>query len=861
MNSRKRIVALLLVVVMMVGTISAFSVTTSGISDADFVAPKISVPDYIQMPANDLLTNNQTFTLGEGTRYEIDLKTQFIPYGQHNRPSTCSDTIYSQKYVVVHNTGAYPRTSTALANHNYGRGGTAEVSWHYTCGNDGLYQMLPVNEKGWHAGGNYWNSSNIADKTDGTNSNSIGIETATPGFPADDTFSGEHWNQADMYDWYATTFDDTATYLAMLVAFICVNLNFNPYTQTITHYHTSAKNCPIQMRYVFGTNASFSVNGTYYKVYRDRMYDFYKAFGGSYISSDTFQNTYYNPNYSVYKTGLYKASSAVTVYRGGNTSTGSVGTVAAGSVVDVDIVGWNWGKITLSNGTKGWVNLNNLSFVRNDYDYGTYRTSGGQIVNVTSISGSTATYEGGTANISTLTRVYGVTVKNDTTFGSETKYFAKGETFTVTADTSVGNFDIWEVRSGIATITDKTATTTTVKVVNSDIVLHATFRDEFKLTIENGSGGGHYKAGTTVDISASAMKGQKFTYWEITSGSGEIGNPNSYNTTFTLGASNATVRANFETAGAFDPGYLTNYALGKSYSVTMNGDSATYYSGYSNQQETGNKLTDGNVATDSYSTTDTPYVAFQGSSKTLAVTINLGTTRNVGMVAIRDVGDSGASVGDFTVGSAVVEYSTDGSNYSTASNIKDTMLYSYAGGSELSNVYTHQLDFTWVKAKYVRVSFLTATYITAFTEIGVYGDETMVEPVPDVLELTTDAASEGYKMDEEYVTGAAVGLNVAALKKLFKVSVSVKNPSGTAVESGNIGTGYKVTFGVTTVEVVVTNDVDGDAICSATDLLIVNNYILSGSGMTTIALKAGDSDANGIVSSTDYMIMEKVISG
>ncbi|MBE6677391.1 MAG: hypothetical protein E7597_01165 [Ruminococcaceae bacterium] len=868
MNYHKRLISFMLVVAMMISTVCTFSfatTTVSAIADADFVAPEIYVPDYLQLPDNDLLTNNTSFMMAEGTRHEIQMKTEFIVSGKKNRPGT----INSMKYVVVHNTGAYPVTSTSLANHNYGRTTTASVSWHYTCGNDGLYQMLPVNEMGWHAGGNYWSSTTEKSKyniSDLSNSTGIGIETATDGFPADATFSGEHWNQADMYDWYASHFDKTATYLAMLVAFICVKLNFNPYTQVYTHYHAAGKNCPIQMRYVFGTNASFSVDGTYYKVFRDRMYDYYKAFGGSYVSTDTVKNTYYNPNYKYYKPGLYKANSSVTVYRAGNSATGSVGTIASGTVVDAKITGWDWGKVTLSNGTVGWVDLDNFTYVRNDYDYGTYRTSSGSIVNVTNISGSTATYNGGTANISTLTRVYKVSVKNDTTFGSTVKYLAKGETFTVTAATSsAGLFDIWEVKNGIATITDKTAKTTTVKVLNSDIELEATYRTDFDLSITYGVGSGRYAAGTVVNISASTRTGYSFTHWSIESGSGTFGDANSYNTTFTIGSSDAVIKANYETAGEIDTTGLTNYALNKSYTTTWKGSTDITYQ-YTNQQDTNRtKLTDGSKATDSYNTTDTPYVSFQGTTQKFGTTIDLGAQRNFRMVAICDFGDSGSSVGDYQTNSAEIEYSTDGVTYHYVENLVDTLLYSYVNGSALSNVYTHKVDFAWVTARYVRVTFTSASYVTAFTEIEVYGSDNVVvpepEPEPDpVLELTTSATADGYSMDESYLYGGDLAMDVNTFKALFTVDVTVKNLAGNAVSSGYIGTGYTVNYNDTVIEVVVAMDLDGSATCNTTDMLMLRKYISKRTGVTSAGLKASDGNGDTAVNTTDLVIMRKFIA-
>ena len=870
MNYRMRLLSALLVVAMIVGVftfVPAAKTTTmtSAITDAEFVAPDVYIPDYIKLPDDNLLTDNTSFMMAQGTEYEIKMTTQFITSGKANRPGN----INYQKYVVIHNTGAYPATSTALANHNYGRTTDVSVSWHYTCGNDGLYQMLPLNERGWHAGGNYWGSDTSEKISDLSNSTGIGIETATPGIPADDTFSGVHWNQDDLYEWYETVFDKTATYLAMLVAYMCVKLNFNPYTQVGTHYHAAGKNCPEQMRYVFGTNASFKVMGTYYKVMLARMYDYYKAWGGSYVSTDTCQNTYYNPNYAYYKQGLYKAKSTVTVYRAGNTATGSVGSVASGTVVDAKITGWNWGKITLDNGKEGWVNLNNFTFVRNDYDYGTYKTSSGAIVEVNKIDGSTAYWSGGSAALSTLTRVYAVTVVGDTAFGSTTQYLPKGSTFTVTAKSGEGAdlFDIWVVKSGIAQIASKTSSTTTITVLNSDFTLASTYRNEFDLVLTYGIGSGRYKAGTTVNISASTLAGKSFSHWSIESGEGTLGNAYSYNTTFTMGNTDAYVVANYKTAGPIDTTGLTNYALGKSYTDTWNGSSTiTHY--YSAQADSGAELTDGIKATADYSTTATQFMSYSSSGKKFVATIDLGQTRKICTVALCDTANNGGSIGDIATGSAVIEYSTDGSNYATATNLKDTLHYSYVNGEPLSNVYTHEIDFDGCEARYVRLTVASGAYILVFSEIEVYGSDDVVigpQPEPDPeqkLDFTEDVATGGvYTQDEDYVYGAQTNTSIADFSSIFVHEVTVKDASGNVVTGdAALATGYTVSTPDQTLTVVVAYDITGDGDLTSVDILSMSVSIKGSVELKNAFFCAGDVDGDNAITSADYTMMRIKLS-
>jgi len=62
----------------------------------------------------------------------------------------------SVEYIVVHDTGSATATSTALANSNWCVNPSNDgSSWHYTVGNDGVYQQMLDNYVAWHAGDGY----------------------------------------------------------------------------------------------------------------------------------------------------------------------------------------------------------------------------------------------------------------------------------------------------------------------------------------------------------------------------------------------------------------------------------------------------------------------------------------------------------------------------------------------------------------------------------------------------------------------------------------------------------------------------------------------------------------------------------
>ncbi len=779
---KKRLV--LAVLVLSLVFTSAFAMLTpSAVSDAEFVAPVVFIPEYMPTADTNLLIDTAPGSeeagldtvLGAGTRYEHVLHAEFLPTDKASRPMT----IQNQSFIVVHNTGSYPASADALNMFQYCHNTTADVSWHFSVGNDGVYQQIPVNEKGWHAGGSYWNATTTqadncpVDNFDryAGNSNSVGIETCVDGFPATGTASGEMWDSPEMYEWYETHYDKTATYLAQLVATICVNMNFNPYTQIVQHFNTAAKNCPMQMRYVFGTNAQFIVKGTYYKVFLDRMYDYYEALGGSFTSEDTIKNVYYNATYTSFEKGLYSSNAAITAYVKPYDGATVAGTIAAGQVADVQVVSHQWGKTTLADGTKAWIKLAGLTY--NEGALGTYRTADNQIINVTNINGDTATYEGGTASLATLTKVYKVTVESDTVFGSESKYLAVGETFNVAAVAAVAPnlFDIWEVTYGAASIADKNATETTITVLNSDIVVKATYRDKYDLKVTSGRGSGRYAANAVIDIASSNKVGYKFSHWTLVSGEGTFADANASSTTFTIGSADTVIEARYEVNKELDVTGLENYALNKSYTTMWKNkatDESSYYTSWGNFTDTDLvRLTDGLTATlDSYQAPQ--MVAFIGTGSTLEFSVDLGKTYDISKLLICDLPDSGGSWNDLKEGSIKIKYSVDNVTWNTIDFFEDQLFFSYNGDKRLSNVFTHGIELGDIECRYFYVSFQSSQYVMALTEIKVFGpagQDTVVDDSSDdtsddtSIEDTTDDTTVDDTTEEPVLWGDANGDN------------------------------------------------------------------------------------------------------
>ena len=91
-----------------------------------------------------------------------------IPSVAQNRGSAVnSGTMTSIEFIVVHDTGAASPSSNAKANSNWCvSASNDQSSWHYTVGNDGIYQQLADTVVAWHAGdGTSWGTTTTLTNT------------------------------------------------------------------------------------------------------------------------------------------------------------------------------------------------------------------------------------------------------------------------------------------------------------------------------------------------------------------------------------------------------------------------------------------------------------------------------------------------------------------------------------------------------------------------------------------------------------------------------------------------------------------------------------------------------------------------
>lgn len=83
----------------------------------------------------------------------LEIIEKYIPKGNQNRPgTTVNGNKFKALYVTMHDTGATDKTANALRHAKYWSNKGVTTSAHFATGNDGIYQLLPYNEIGYHAG-------------------------------------------------------------------------------------------------------------------------------------------------------------------------------------------------------------------------------------------------------------------------------------------------------------------------------------------------------------------------------------------------------------------------------------------------------------------------------------------------------------------------------------------------------------------------------------------------------------------------------------------------------------------------------------------------------------------------------------
>lgn len=146
-------------------------------------------------------------------------------------------------------------------------------------------------------------------------------------------------------------------------------------------------------------------------------------------------------------------------------------------------------------------------------------------------------------------------------------------------------------------------------------------------------------------------------------------------------------------------------------------------------------------------------------------------------------------------------------------------------------------------------------------------EEPTTPPEPQPKPISSIVQEANYTYENGMISKIQPGTSVETLKGNLTNTggvVTITDPNGNAVESGQVGTGYQVhiTSGTTEVlTVLIYGDTDGDGSISAVDYVRVKNQIMSGGVLQGAYEKAADVNKDSTISAVDYVNIKNYIMG
>lgn len=122
----------------------------------------------------------------------------------------------------------------------------------------------------------------------------------------------------------------------------------------------------------------------------------------------------------------------------------------------------------------------------------------------------------------------------------------------------------------------------------------------------------------------------------------------------------------------------------------------------------------------------------------------------------------------------------------------------------------------------------------------------------------TTTKNDNFKLDDSNLVCEPATTVEAIKEKYTDKTITVKKADGTAVTTGNIGTGYIVTIGDKKYIIVKKGDSNGDGVINSADLLVIQKHLLQKQILDKETSKgAADSNNDGIINSADLLAIQK----
>ena len=155
--------------------------------------------------------------------------------------------------------------------------------------------------------------------------------------------------------------------------------------------------------------------------------------------------------------------------------------------------------------------------------------------------------------------------------GSGSGTYYEGDTVTIKANApeSGKDFSSWTSPSGNVTFGNAAQAETTVTMPGADASVTANYSKAMRsLTVKNGTGGGTFATGATVDISAAAPEdGKQFKAWKVTEGDVTVTDASRITTSAVIGLENSTVKATYKDSPKAEENRIEGIQDGRAYGI------------------------------------------------------------------------------------------------------------------------------------------------------------------------------------------------------------------------------------------------------------------------------------------------------
>ncbi len=177
---------------------------------------------------------------------------------------------------------------------------------------------------------------------------------------------------------------------------------------------------------------------------------------------------------------------------------------------------------------------------------------------------------------------YSVWVAN----GSGDGQYEPGQVVTIVADPAPSNmrFVYWNVTTNNVKLANRQASTTTFVMPAESVRIDAIYTwNQYKLTVQNGSGSGTYSPGTTVQIAANwPSDGYEFAGWQVLSSVGTLSTYSRFYSSLVMPAGDVTVKATYKAGPNPANNYIDGIKNGDEYLINEKISFAAYGAGMSN---------------------------------------------------------------------------------------------------------------------------------------------------------------------------------------------------------------------------------------------------------------------------------------